>query len=48
MILYQLHELSRAWMAPLTYWAEANAKMFSASDSWLSALPGANRIAGGQ
>ena len=45
MILYQFHELARSWMAPLTYWAEANAKAFSASGSWLSALPGAERVA---
>jgi poly(3-hydroxybutyrate) depolymerase len=46
-MLYQMHELGRAWMAPFTYWAEANAKMFSSSGSWLSALPGATRIAAG-
>ena len=45
MLLYQLHELGRTWMAPLTYWAEANAKAFSASGSWLSTVPGAERIA---
>ncbi|TDK25019.1 polyhydroxyalkanoate depolymerase [Luteimonas aestuarii] len=45
MLLYQFHELGRAWMAPFTYWAEANAKAFSASGSWLSALAGAERIA---
>lgn len=47
MLLYQMHEIGRAAMAPYTYWAEANAKMFSAPDSWLSALPGATRIAAG-
>jgi poly(3-hydroxybutyrate) depolymerase len=47
MLLYQMHELGRAWMAPYTYWAEANARMFSARDSWLSAIPGAARIAAG-
>lgn len=47
MLLYQMHELGRAWMAPFTYWAEANARMFSARDSWLSAVPGAARIAAG-
>ncbi|MFT3896678.1 MAG: polyhydroxyalkanoate depolymerase [Thermomonas sp.] len=46
-MLYQMHELGRAWMAPFTYWAESNARVFSASDSWLSALPGAARIAAG-
>ncbi len=45
MLLYQFHELGRAWMAPLTYWAEANAKAFSARGSWLSTVPGAERIA---
>ena len=45
MILYQFHEFARSLMAPLTYWAEANAKAFSASGSWLSALPGAERVA---
>jgi len=45
MFLYQFHEVTRSWMAPLTYWAEANAKAFSASGSWLSGLPGAGRIA---
>ncbi len=47
MLLYQMHELGRAWMAPFTYWAEANARMFSARESWLSAVPGAARIAAG-
>jgi len=47
MLLYQMHELSRAWMAPYTYWAEAGAKMFSASGSWMSTLPGAARAAAG-
>ncbi len=46
-MLYQMHELSRACMAPFTYWAEANARMFSARDSWLSSVPGAPRIAAG-
>lgn len=45
MMLYQLHELGRAWMAPFTYYADANARMFSATNSWLSATPGAQRIA---
>ncbi len=47
MLLYQMHEMSRAWMAPMTYWAEANARMFSAPDSWLSMLPQAQRFAAG-
>ena len=47
MLLYQMHELGRAWMAPMTYWAEANARMFSAPGSWLSSLPYAPRVAAG-
>ena len=47
MLLYQMHELGRAWMAPITYWAEANARMFSAPGSWLSSLPHAQRAAAG-
>ena len=46
-LLYQWHELGRAWMAPLAYMAEANARIFSAPGSWLSNLPGAERIAAG-
>lgn len=45
MLLYQFHELARSWMAPLTYWADANARAFSAPGSWLSSTPGAERIA---
>ena len=47
MLLYQMHELGRAWMAPYTYWAEANARMFSAPGSWMSTVPGAARAAAG-
>lgn len=47
MLLYQYHELMRAWMAPMTYWAEAGARTFSSPGSWLSALPGAARAAAG-
>ena len=47
MLLYQLHELWRAGMAPYTYWAEAGAKIFSAPDSWLSTMPEAPRVAAG-
>ncbi|WP_374557396.1 polyhydroxyalkanoate depolymerase [Thermomonas sp.] len=45
MLLYQLHELWRAGLAPYAYWADAGAKMYSAHDSWLSMLPGAQRTA---
>lgn len=47
MLLYQFHENTRAWMAPITYWSEAVAKMYTASGSWLSGMPGAQRIAAG-
>lgn len=47
MLLYQMHELGRAWMAPLSYWAEASSRMLSANDSWLSTMPGASRAAAG-
>ncbi|WP_256647136.1 polyhydroxyalkanoate depolymerase [Thermomonas paludicola] len=42
-MLYQLHEFWRAGVAPYAYWADAGAKMYSAHDSWLAALPGAQR-----
>ena len=45
MLLYQLHELWRTGVAPYAYWADACAKMYSAHDSWLSVLPGAQRAA---
>lgn len=45
MFLYQAHEFTRAWMAPFTYFAEANARAFSAPGSWMSRLPGAQRTA---
>ena len=47
MLLYQMHELGRAWMAPMTYWADANARMLSAPGSWLSSLPHVQRAAAG-
>ncbi|MEO5828801.1 MAG: polyhydroxyalkanoate depolymerase [Luteimonas sp.] len=46
-MLYQFHELWRASMAPLTYWAEAGAKMYSAPGSWLASTPDASRTAAG-
>ncbi|HZX76689.1 polyhydroxyalkanoate depolymerase [Lysobacter sp.] len=46
-MLYQMHELGRAWMAPMTYWAEAGAKMFGQQGGWLSSLPGAAQAAAG-
>ena len=47
MLLYQMHELGRAWMAPMTYWADAGSKMFAAPGSWLSTVPGASRLSAG-
>ena len=47
MLLYHLHEMGRAWMQPLNYWADANAKMFGAQSSWMSSLPGASRLSAG-
>ena len=47
MMLYQMHEFGRAWMAPMTYWADAGAKMFAAPGSWLSTVPGASRLSAG-
>ena len=46
-MLYQFHEWQRSFLSPLTYWAEASAKMFSAPSSALSQLPGAQRWAAG-
>ncbi len=45
MLLYHWHELWRAGTAPMTYWADASAKMLSGNDSWMAALPGAPRAA---
>ena len=46
-MLYHLHELNRAMMAPWVHLAEANARIFSDPSSWASSLPGAERIAAG-
>ncbi len=46
-MLYQLHELNRAMMAPWVHLAEANARIFSDPSSWVASLPGAERIAAG-
>ena len=45
MLLYQWHELWRSGLAPYTYFADAGAKMYSAADSWLTTVPGAQRTA---
>ena len=47
MVLYPLHELWRTGLAPFAYWADANARIYSAQDSWLSSLPGSQRTAAG-
>ena len=39
--------MGRAWLAPMTYWADAAAKMYSSHGSWLSGVPNAPRIAAG-
>ncbi|TBR14442.1 MAG: polyhydroxyalkanoate depolymerase, partial [Lysobacter sp.] len=46
-MLYQMHELGRAWLAPMTYWADAMSKAFGAHGSWLSAMPGAAQVSAG-
>ncbi len=46
-MLYQLHELQRSMLSPMVSWAEANAKMLSAPNSWVSQIPGASRWAAG-
>ncbi|GAB6195153.1 polyhydroxyalkanoate depolymerase [Lysobacter xanthus] len=46
-MLYQMHELGRAWLAPMTYWADAMSKAFGAQGSWLSSVPGAARVSAG-
>ncbi len=45
MLLYQMHEFGRAWMAPMTYWADASAKIFGGTNTWLGKLPGADKFA---
>ncbi|MEP6483123.1 MAG: polyhydroxyalkanoate depolymerase [Rudaea sp.] len=44
-MLYQLHEFNRNLLNPLVSWSQAGAKLFSSPDSWLSLLPGAQRVA---
>ncbi len=47
-MLYQFHEMARAWMSPFVYWAEANARILTAPSSPFAALPGAQRLAANQ
>jgi poly(3-hydroxybutyrate) depolymerase len=44
-MLYHLHELNRTMLNPLVAWSEAGARVFSSPESWLSRLPGAERVA---
>jgi poly(3-hydroxybutyrate) depolymerase len=46
-MLYQLHEMQRAFLNPMTTFAEASAKAFSDPQSPLSYMPFANRVAAG-
>lgn len=46
-MLYQLHELNRAFLNPLMQWAETSAKLFSDPVSPLAHAPFAQRIAAG-
>jgi len=44
MMYYHWHELGRTWMKPWTLLAEANARAFANEGTWLSWLPGAERV----
>jgi poly(3-hydroxybutyrate) depolymerase len=46
-MLYQIHEWQRAFLGPLSHYAEASAKLLSDITSPLSHLPGAIRMAAG-
>jgi poly(3-hydroxybutyrate) depolymerase len=46
-MLYQLHELNRSFLTPLTQWAEASSKMFANPISPLAYTPYSQRIAAG-
>ncbi len=46
-MLYQLHELQRSFLNPMTAFAAAGAKMFSSPHSPLAYVPFANRFAAG-
>lgn len=46
-MLYQLHELNRALLTPVTNWAEASAKLFADPISPLAHTPYAQRISAG-
>jgi poly(3-hydroxybutyrate) depolymerase len=44
-MLYHWHELNRTMLNPLVAWSEAGVRIFSEAESWLSRLPGADRVA---
>jgi poly(3-hydroxybutyrate) depolymerase len=46
-MLYQLHELNRAFLNPMMQWAETSAKLFSDPVSPLAHTPFSQRIAAG-
>ncbi|WP_233843495.1 polyhydroxyalkanoate depolymerase [Dyella sp. 2HG41-7] len=46
-MLYQFHEWQRAFLGPLSHYAEASARMLSDPSSPLSHIPGAQRMAAG-
>ena len=46
-MLYQLHEMKRAFLTPMTHWAEASSKLFSNPISPLAHMPFSQRIAAG-
>ncbi len=46
-MLYQLHEMNRAMLTPMTNWAEASSKLFSNPISPLAHTPFSQRIAAG-
>jgi poly(3-hydroxybutyrate) depolymerase len=46
-MLYQLHEWQRAFLGPLSHYAEASARMLTDPSSPLAQLPGAQRMAAG-
>ncbi|GLQ92361.1 polyhydroxyalkanoate depolymerase [Dyella acidisoli] len=46
-MLYQLHEWQRAFLGPLSHYAEASARMLTDPSSPLAQMPGAQRMAAG-
>jgi poly(3-hydroxybutyrate) depolymerase len=46
-MLYHWHEFQRSLMSPLVAYSEATARMYADRGSWMSKLPGADRIAAG-